>query len=71
VLRVWLPARRHLVVRATSGGVSVAFDGVRRAGKTFSLSVWNRAKTGRAAYLVVKPSGARDVAYALTLNVTP
>jgi subtilisin family serine protease len=70
VLRVWLPARRHLVVRATSGGVSVALDGVRRAGKTFSLSVWNRAKTGRAAYLVVKPSGARDVAYTLTLNVT-
>jgi hypothetical protein len=70
VLRIWLPARRHVVVRGTSDGVSVTLNGARRSGKTFTLSVWNATKAGRSAYLVVKPAGVRDAAYTLALTVT-
>jgi subtilisin family serine protease len=69
VLRVWLPAKRQLTAKVTSGGVSVTLAGVKRAGKNFSVSVRNRTKTGHAAFLTVKPA-VRDVTYSLALAVS-
>jgi hypothetical protein len=69
VYRVWLPARKNVTVRVRSAGVAVTLGGVSRAGKTFSLTVRNTQKTGRNAFLTVKPqTGVRDSTYSLTLS---
>lgn len=70
VFRIWLPARRQVTAKVTSGGVSVTLAGTRRVGKSFSVSVLNTTRTGRIAYVTVKPGlGARDVAYSLALSI--
>jgi hypothetical protein len=80
VLRVWLPAKKRLVVSSTStSGVNLAlYQGgdisvnrlatSTRTGVTTSLSYTNR-KAGRAAYLVVTPvRGARSSEYIATAS---
>jgi subtilisin family serine protease len=69
VLKIWLPAKRKVTAKVTSGGVNVTLAGVRHAGANFSVSVRNRTKTGRAAFLTVKPGAQRDVTYSLSLSV--
>ncbi|MCW2975366.1 MAG: peptidase in kexin sedolisin [Actinomycetia bacterium] len=79
VLRVWLPAKKRLVVSSTStSGVSLALyqGGIAssdrlatstRMGVTTSLSYTNR-KAGRTAYLVVTPArGVRSAEYTTSL----
>jgi subtilisin family serine protease len=81
VLRVWLPAKKRLVVSSTStSGVSLALyqGGIAssdrlatstRTGVTTALSYANR-KAGRAAYLVVTPArGVRSSEYTASLTV--
>jgi hypothetical protein len=81
VLRVWLPAKKRLVVSSTStSGVSLALyqGGIAssdrlatstRTGVATTLSYANR-KAGRAAYLVVTPArGVRSSEYTASLAV--
>jgi subtilisin family serine protease len=71
VLRIWLPARKQVTARFTSGGVSVVLAGARRSGTNFSVSVRNKTTRGRVAYLTVRPGqDVRDVAYSLALTVS-
>ena len=71
VLRVWLPAQRQIVLKAASpDGVAVDFGGINRGGKAFTASLGNTTKTGRTAYVIVRPGkGVRDTTYSLTLRV--
>lgn len=71
VLRVWLPAKRQVALKATSpDGVAVDFGGINRGGKTVTVSLRNKAKTGHTAYLIVRPgNGVRDTTYSLTFSV--
>jgi hypothetical protein len=81
VLRVWLPAKKRLVVTAASTpGVNLVLDegGIAtpdriatstHKGTTTSLSYTNR-KAGRAAFLVVTPlNGARNSSYTASIAV--
>ena len=71
VLRIWLPAKRQVAVKVSSpDGVGVDLGGSHRTGKAFTTFQRNATKTGRTAYVIVRPgSGARDTTYSLTFSV--
>ena len=71
VLRIWLPAKRQVSMKASSpGGVAVGLGGINRSGKALAASLRNTAKTGRSAYVIVRPGkGVRDTTYSLTFTI--
>lgn len=71
VLRIWLPAKRQVAMKASSpGGVAVDLGGINRTGKTFTAALRNATRTGRTAYVIVRPGrGVRDTTYALSFGV--
>jgi hypothetical protein len=71
VLRIWLPAKRQISLRVASpDGVAVDLGGVNRSGRGFTSSLRNKTKTGRTAYVIVRPGeGVRDTTYSLTFGV--
>jgi serine protease len=71
VLRIWLPAKRQVAVKAVSpDGLAVDLGGVNRSGKALTASLRNKAKTGHMAYVIVRPGrGVRDTTYSLTFSV--
>jgi hypothetical protein len=71
VLRIWLPAKRRVVVKASSpDGVAVDAGGINRSGKAFTASLRNTTKTGHSAYVIVRPgNGVRNTTYSLAFSV--
>jgi Subtilase family len=71
VLRIWLPAKRKVALKASSpDGVAVDLGGINRSGKAFTASLRNATKNGHTAYLIVRPGrGVRDTTYSLALSV--
>jgi hypothetical protein len=71
VLRIWLPAKRQVSMRASSpDGVAADLGGINRSGTSFTASLRNKAKTGHTAYVLVRPvRGVRDTTYSLAFTV--
>jgi hypothetical protein len=71
VLRIWLPAKRQVRLKAASpDGVAVDLGGLNRSGKAFTAALRNTTKTGRTAYVIVRPGkSVRDTTYSLTFTV--
>lgn len=71
VLRIWLPAKRRIALKASSpDGIAVDFGGINRRGKAFTYSLRNATKAGHTAYVIVQPgTGVRDTTYHLTFTV--
>jgi hypothetical protein len=71
VLRIWLLPKRRISMRASSpDGIAADLGGVNRSGKSFTASLRNTAKTGRTAYVIVRPAGGvRNTTYSLTITI--
>jgi len=71
VLRIWLPAKRQVALKASSpDGVAVDLGGINRSGQAFTASLRNATKVGHTAYVIVRPGrGVRDTTYSLRFTI--
>jgi len=71
VLRIWLPAKRQVALKASSpDGVAVDLGGINRSGQAFTASLRNATKAGHTAYVIVRPGrGVRDTTYSLRFTI--